>query len=186
MMELDRSTRARLTTGIVLLMVLGAGGVLGVALDRQLRAGDVALEQAGRPEGRSGMDGRGRVYDPRSRDPARDSAGGRGSSPRGGTMIVDRVGLSETQKAKVDSIVGYYRGQMRALHEEFDEAYSTRYRDLNRMVREEVRAVLTDAQRTTYDSLQAVWTQRRQERQLDSISGGGDGRSGTGGQRNQP
>jgi len=96
-------------------------------------------------------------------------------------MIVDQVGLSEVQKARVDSIVGYFRGQMRALHEEFDEAYSTRYQELNRMVREEVRAVLTDEQRIVYDSLQAVWIQRRQERQQDSIPGDARGHPGGGG-----
>ena len=101
-------------------------------------------------------------------------------------MIIDQVGLSEAQKEKVDSIVRYFRGEMGVLHEEFDEAYTTRYRELNRMAREEVRAVLSEEQKTAYDSLQAAWMQRRQERRQDSISGEDAGRSGTGGQRNKP
>jgi hypothetical protein len=91
-------------------------------------------------------------------------------------MVLDQVGLSENQKEKVDSIVGYFRSQMRALHDEFDEAYNTRYRDLNRQVREEVRGVMTEEQRLTYDSLQADWARRRQERREDSISGKGEDR----------
>jgi hypothetical protein len=91
-------------------------------------------------------------------------------------MIVDQVGLSEAQKIQVDSIVGFYRGQMRALHEEFDEAYSARYRDLNREAREEVRTVLTEEQRVVYDSLQADWQRRREERRQESPSGTDEGR----------
>jgi Spy/CpxP family protein refolding chaperone len=93
-------------------------------------------------------------------------------------MIVDQVGLSEVQKEQVDSIVGFYRGQMRALHEEFDEAYMTRYRELNQQARDEVRAVLTEEQRMAYDSLQAEWALRRQERRDSASESGGD--------RNQP
>jgi len=185
-MTLERSTRARFTTALVLLMVLGSGVVLGVALDRRLQARTMAGEEVQRPDGRPGMDGRTRGFDPRSRDSSRGSDQARDSSSRRPPMIIDQVGLSEAQKEKVDSIVGYFRGQMGALHEEFDEAYTTRYRELNRMAREEVRAVLSEEQKTAYDSLQAAWMQRRQERRQDSISGEGDGGRGTGGQRNKP
>jgi len=185
-MTLERSTRARLTTALVLLLVLGSGVVLGVALDRRIEARDVAGEEGRRPDGRMGMDGRTRGFDPRSRDSSRDPAQARDSSSHRPHMIIDQVGLSDAQKEKVDSIVGYFRGQMRALHTEFDEAYSSRYLELNRMAREEVRAVLSEAQKTAYDSLQAAWMQRRQERRQDSISGEDAERSGTGGQRNKP
>ena len=185
-MSLERSTRARLTTAFVLFLVLGAGMVLGVALDRRLESGSVASEETGRPDGRPSPDGRPRGFDPRSRDPSRESSQNRGSSPRGSSLLVEQVGLSEVQREKVDSIVGYYRTQMSTLHQEFDQAYSTRFRELNRLVREEVRAVLTDDQRTVYDSLQADWARRRQERREDSISGEGNERPGTAGQRNIP
>ena len=86
-------------------------------------------------------------------------------------MITDQLGLSEVQKENVDSIVGYFRDQMKALHDEFDEAYSSRYRELNRQVRDAVRAVMTEDQLVAYDSLRTEWDRRRQERRQDSISG---------------
>ena len=175
-MTLERSTRARITTALVLTLVLSAGVVLGVALDRKLEARSVAGEEFRRPDGPPGMD-RGRGFDPqRSRDPSRPPSEPRDSTRRRPPMVLDQVGLSDVQKEQVDSIVGYFRGQMRALHEEFDEAYATRYRELNRQAREEVRGVMTEDQRLVYDSLQAEWARRRAERREDSISGRGDGR----------
>lgn len=174
-MTLERSTRTRLTTAIVLFLFLGAGVVLGVALDRQLEARGIIGEGARSPDGRRGGDDRRRGFDPRPRDSSRSPSETRDSTRRRPSMIVDQVGLSEVQKEQVDSIVSYFRGQMRALHDEFDEAYMTRYRELNQKAREEVRAVLTDEQRMAYDSLMAEWAQRRQERE-DSLSELGQGR----------
>lgn len=175
-MTLERSTRARLTTALVLSLVLSAGVVLGVALDRKLESRDVAGEEFRRSDGPPGTD-RGRGFDSqRPRDPSRDPSEPRDSTHRRPPMVLDQVGLSEDQKERVDSIVGYFRGQMRALHDEFDEAYSTRYRELNQKAREEVRGVMTEDQRLMYDSLQAEWARRRQERKEDSISGRGDSR----------
>jgi hypothetical protein len=176
-MTLQRSTRARLTTGLVLLLVLASGVVLGIALDRQLDARGVIGEESGRPDGRPGMDGRSRGFDSRSRDSSRDPSESRGSSQRGSSLIVEQVGLSEAQQVQVDSIVGYFRTQMRNLHSEFDEAYTNRFQELNQTVRAEVRAILTTEQRTVYDSLQADWQRRRQDHQ-DSITS-------SGGQRNE-
>ncbi len=177
-MTLERSTRARLTTALVLFLVLGSGVALGVALDRQLEARGITGAEANRPGGRPGTNDRRRGFDPRSWDSSRGPSEGRDSTRRRPPMIVDQVGLSEVQKEQVDSIVGFYRGQMRALHEEFDEAYMTRYRELNQQARDEVRAVLTEEQRMAYDSLQAEWALRRQERRDSASESGGD--------RNQP
>jgi hypothetical protein len=175
-MTLERSTRARLTTALVLTLVLSAGVVLGVALDRKLGARTVAGEEFSGPDGQRGMD-RGRGFDSqRSRDPSRPPSEPRDSTHRRPPMILDQLGLSDAQKEKVDSIVGYFRGQMSALHDEFDEAYSTRYGELNRQVREEVRGVMTEGQLMAYDSLRAEWDRHRQERREDSISGKGEGR----------
>ncbi|NNM05808.1 MAG: hypothetical protein HKO65_12030 [Gemmatimonadetes bacterium] len=174
-MTVARSVKARVTTGIVLALVLGAGVVLGVALDRFLEARATPSGDAdGRDGRRQGPDGRRWGFDSRGRE-SRGPSEGRDSTRRRPTMIVDQVGLAANQKEQVDSIVGYYRTQMRVLHEEFDEAYMTRYRELNRLAREDVRAVLTDEQRTAYDSLMAEWAQRRQERQ-DSAAKAGGGR----------
>jgi hypothetical protein len=192
-MTLERTTKARLTTATVLLLVLGAGVVLGVALDRQLEARRLASQETRRPDGRPGMDARSRGFDSRSRDSSRDSSQARDPSQRRPSLIVEQVGLSDLQKEQVDSIVGYYRAQMRDLHEEFNEAYMDRYRELSRKSREDVMAILTVEQRTVYDSLRAEWEIRRQEWRQDSIpgnegegSGSGEGWPGNGGQRHEP
>ena len=175
-MTLERSTRARLTTALVLALVLSSGVILGVALDRSLESRTVARQEFRRPDGPPGMD-RSRGFDSqRLRDSSRPPSEPRDSTRRRPPMVLDQVGLSDAQKEQVDSIVGYFRGQMRDLHEEFDEAYATRYRELNRQARQEVRGVMTEDQRLVYDSLQAEWSRRRQERREDSISGKVDGR----------
>jgi hypothetical protein len=81
---------------------------------------------------------------------------------------VEQVGLSEGQLQQVDSIMRYYRDQMRALHEEFDEAYSSRYRELQAASREAVRGVLTTEQVVVYDSIRGEWRQRWEESRQDT------------------
>jgi hypothetical protein len=91
--------------------------------------------------------------------------------------LVEQVGLSETQVEQVDSVMRYYRGEMRALHEEFDQAYSSRYRELQTASREAVRAILTVEQLVVYDSIRAEWRERWEGNRLDSVGGGERGRS---------
>lgn len=153
-MSVERGTRTRLATVFILFLVLVAGAVLGVALDRMVIGQDIAaLESAGEgaAEGASG-----------SR---------RGQSPSQRRLIVEQVGLSEMQKTQVDSIVSHYRQEMRVLAEELKEredelreAYFPRYRDLLDGTREEIKGVLTPAQRMEYDSLLAEHDRRIEER----------------------
>lgn len=168
-MTMDQGKRARFVTALVLLSVLGAGVIIGVALDRRLEATESGRERlrdvnGGRSssERRWGNDARGR--DSSQVTEARDSARRRPS------LFFDQVGLTEEQMNKVDSIVGYFRAQMRALHEELDEVYNTRVRELNQAARTEVRAVLSADQLIVYDSIRADWERRRQERRQDSTS----------------
>ncbi len=173
-MTLQRSTRARLTTGIVLTLVLGAGVVLGVALDRQLEARAAAESEGFRRDGgRPGPDGRRWGPDQRGKNPERGPGEGRDSTRRRPSLIVEEVGLTEGQRAQADSIYWHYRAQMRALHEEFDEAYSTRYREIMAQSREDMLGILTPDQRVVYDSLLVVWERRRQERQDSSSTNTG-------------
>jgi hypothetical protein len=58
---------------------------------------------------------------------------------------------------------------MRALHEEFDAAYMSRYTEILEMTRNAIRAVLDDAQRAAYDSLLVEFDARMQQRRRDSI-----------------
>jgi len=76
---------------------------------------------------------------------------------------------------QVDSIVGYYRTQMRDLHDEFDEAYNSRYREIMAKSREEILRILTAEQRVAYDSLLVEMRARREGSRRDSTEGSGDG-----------
>jgi Spy/CpxP family protein refolding chaperone len=175
-MSLDRVTRTRLTTAVVLLLVLGSGIVLGVALDRELeaRADRARWSNQERPEGRD------RGFDPRSRGPSMDSPSDRSGPNRRPPLLVEQVGLTEEQHQKIDSIVDYYGAQMRDLHDEFDEAFNTRFREIMTITRDEIKAVLTPEQSVAYDSIRAEWSRRREERRQDSASARGDGGKGPG------
>ena len=172
-MSLARSTRARLTTAIILVLVLGAGVVSGMALDRGLQERSRTAEGFRRSGGRSGMDGRSRGFESRPGEPPRDpSRPGDSLQPRP-PLIVEQVGLSEEQRMQADSIFWFYRSQMRVLHEEFDSAYTSRYRGIMAESREAMLGILTEEQRVRYDSLLVEMSRRRQERRQDSVSGSG-------------
>jgi len=177
-MSLDRSTRARLTTAFVLLLVLASGVVLGMALDRQLEARGVRGEESWRPQGRSGGEGRARGFDSWGGDSLRDSAQSRDPAQRRPSLMVEQVGLSDEQREKVDSIIQYYRGQMRTLHTEFNESYTTHFNEITQKTRDEIKAILTVEQQVAYDSLLVEWDRRRESRSRDSISNIGGGRNG--------
>ncbi len=173
-MPVERSVRARLTTAMVLLLFLVAGMVLGVALERRLEARAVSAESVGErgderiERERETVTERDRRPGDRSRDP----------SPRRRSLLVEQVGLSEDQKESVDSIVGYYRERMRALHEEFDAVYSSRYAEILDYTRSAIRGVLDESQRAAYDSLLMEFDSRMEQRRRDSIGDGGDDRHG--------
>ncbi len=161
-MSLDRSVRTRLFTALVLLLVLGSGFVMGMALDRQLLEGGLTGGEA------LGSGGRGPGSENRRREPPPPD-----SANRGRPLLVEQVGLSEEQKTRVDSIVAFYQDRMRTLHEEFDEAYSTRYREILAETRDSLRRVLTDQQRAAYDSILVAYDRRMEERrQRDSLGSG--------------
>ena len=169
-MSMEKGTRTRLTTILILLLVLVAGAVLGVAVDRRLE-GKAAPSVAGESEmergGTSGESGEGR--------------GEAGEPSRRRRLIVEQVGLSEDQKTRVDSIVDRYRQEMRDLQEELQAelraAYTPRYRELLEQTRAEIKGVLSPDQVVAYDSLLAERAQRR-EQHRDSVPGSrGGGRS---------
>lgn len=168
-MSLEPGTKARFTTALVLLMVFGAGGILGVALDRQWRSGEEAGDPTRASWDRGRREGPGRDYDPRFGDSPRNRPPGGDSARRRPPMIVDQVGLSERQKEQVDSIVDHFGREMRALHREFDTVYSARYREITETTRSEIRGILTEGQRFVYDSLLVEWENRRRDRRDDSI-----------------
>ncbi|MFC1791681.1 hypothetical protein ACFL0I_04355 [Gemmatimonadota bacterium] len=161
-MTLERKAKTRLTTALVLLLVLGTGGVLGAALDRQLVERSKAGEEVRRDSPEAGAERRGRESGDRSR--------GEGVERRG-TLLVEQVGLSELQKTQVDSVVAFYRREMRTLHEESNRDYMNRSRDLVENTRNDLRSLLTSEQQAMYDSLLAESDARWSQRRGDSVPG---------------
>lgn len=164
-MSLEKATRTRLATVLILLLVLLTGSVLGIALDRRLESRAVASEGGPSGEATAGE---------------RTGRGGEAATPSPGRrrLIVEQVGLTDVQKTRVDSIVSHYRQQMRDLQEELQKeletAYTPRYRSLLEETRSEIKGVLTSEQRLVYDSLLAEHDRRRAERRArDSISDSG-------------
>jgi len=163
-MSMEKGTRTRLATALILFLVLTTGSVLGIAVDRRLEArgasgGEVAPEEDGR-----------RSRGTRSAGEGEDSSSGSRSS-----LLVEQVGLSQDQQAQVDSIVAHYRQKMRELQDELQDelrqAYQPRYRGLLEETRQDLRAVLTPDQQMAYDSLLVEHDRRREERRRqDSIS----------------
>lgn len=161
-MPLGRDTRARLFAVLLLLLVLAAGFAMGFAVHRTVRAEDPAGEETEAFEGRSG-----REY------PRGDEGDRRRGERDHRRLIVEQVGLSAEQKAKVDSIVAFHRERMEALSQEFQEAYAPRYRAVLEETRSSIKDVLTPEQRTAYDSLLNRWDRRWEERrQRDSTKDG--------------
>jgi hypothetical protein len=161
-MTMERSNRARLTTAFILFLLLAVGFALGVAVNRTLMAGGVGEEELGTGDREADW-----------RRPGGEDEGERGDRKDRGRsrLIVEEVGLSESQKATVDSIVAFHRERMRELHEEFEEAYIPRYRAVIEETRESIKTILTPEQRTAYDSLLARHDRRREEWDRDRREG---------------
>lgn len=138
---MEKTSRTRLVTGLVLLLVFGAGVLLGVAVDRSLAA---PVEEVERTGGRADDDER------RRRGP-----------------MYEQVDPSEEQKILIDSIVRDHREAMKALHAEFRAAYNPRYDALITQTREAIKSALTPEQAQAYDSLVADFERRRSERSPD-------------------
>jgi len=168
-MSMEKGTRTRLTTVLILFLVLAAGSVLGVAVDRRLegRAAPPVARERGVERG----------------DPSGGNAegGGEAGEPtRRRRLIVEQVGLSEDQKVRIDSIVDRYRQDMRDLQDELQAelraAYTPRYRELLEQTRTEIKGVLSADQVVAYDSLLAERAQRREQHRASVPGSRGAGR----------
>ena len=136
---MERILRTRLLTGVVLAVVLGAGVLLGLALDRSLTTAPTAeVAEASSPQATADQ------------------------SPR--HALYEQVGTTAQQKVLIDSIVGEYRSAMKALHAEFRAAYNPRYEALIAGARASIKEVLTPEQAVKYDSVVAEYERRRAER----------------------
>jgi len=132
---MEKGPRTRLVTALVLVAVFGSGLMIGVAVEDERAAG-----------------------------PADESAATEAAATEERRVPMwEQVGPNETQKASIDSIVRDYRGAMKSLHREFDEAYSPRYHALLSETRDAIKSVLSTEQGAEYDSLLAAWDRRRDE-----------------------
>jgi len=135
--------RARLATLAVLLLVFGVGVLAGIAGDRfvQRQATDL---MAGVPQ----ADGE---------DPSAAESTSEEESSTRDRWIIHRVDLSADQRMAVDSVLGYYRAQVRALTDDYNDAYWSAVES----TRDELREILREEQRITYDSLLVENDRRR-------------------------
>lgn len=97
-------------------------------------------------------------------------------------LIVHEVGITESQEARVDSIVDLHRDRIRDLRREMESEYDPRFRQLRREMESEydprfqdvlletrgsIRSLLTPEQAVRYDSLLAEHDRKEAERKRD-------------------
>ncbi len=132
---MGKAMKTRLATLGILVLVLAAGFLLGLAWERRLIA---SPPEAAAPAGTEDEDGK----------------------PKERTLIIDRVGLSPEQRVLVDSIVEHHRELMTVLQAD----YRPRYWALIDTTREAIKSVLDPAQAAMYDSLLAANDRKRRDR----------------------
>ena len=132
---MDNRPRTRLVTAAMLAVVFASGLTIGFAVDRNRAAGPGDEVTSEETE----------------------------TTEARRVPMWEQVGPNEMQKASIDSIVRDYRGAMKSLHREFDEAYSPRYQALLIETREAIKSVFDLEQRAMYDSLLVDWDRRREE-----------------------
>jgi hypothetical protein len=96
---------------------------------------------------------------------AQDNAG-RGNRPNMSAMLFKDITLSPAQQAKADSISSKYREQMQALRAGGGDQQEMRAksRELNEKQRDELKALLTDDQKKTFDKNYEDMRQQMQNR----------------------
>lgn len=84
---------------------------------------------------------------------ARAQDQGRGNRPNMAAVLLKDITLTPAQQAKVDSINTKYRDQMQALRSEGGDrdAMMQKRRDLMEKQRDEIKGILTDDQKKTFD-----------------------------------
>ena len=99
----------------------------------------------------------------RAQDPQQQS---RGNRPNMAAMLFKDMTLSPVQQAKADSITGKYREQMQALRAAGGDQQEmrTKNRELQEKQRDELKAILTDDQKKTFDKNFEDMRQARENR----------------------
>ena len=99
----------------------------------------------------------------RAQDPQQQS---RGNRPNMAAMLFKDITLTPVQQAKADSITGKYREQMQALRAAGGDQQEmrTKNRELQEKQRDELKAILTDDQKKTFDKNFEDMQQARENR----------------------
>ncbi len=134
---MSREVRTRLVTLGVLALIFGLGVLVGVVADRTVE-GARARSVADEPKV---------VTDPESDEQPAEEEGVSSEGRR--RLLIHQVDLSDDQRVFVDSVVGFYRAEVRAL----SESYDTAYRDAVQATRDALRGILDPLQRARYDAL---------------------------------
>ena len=92
--------------------------------------------------------------------------GGRGNRPNMSAMLFKDITLSPAQQAKADSIQAKYREQMQTLRSSGGDPQEMRAkgRELNEKQRDELKSILTDDQKKTFDKNVEDMRQQMQNR----------------------
>lgn len=158
-MTMEGRSRTRLASFGILLVVLAAGFLMGLAWERQTGDESTGVDEASAP------------------DSTRGRRSARGGS--GGQLIIYQVEMTPEQKTLVDSIVEHYRTAAEALQEEY-RAHSEelqrearremfqQYRELVSETTASIKTQLTSEQVVVYDSLLAEHDRRRTGARQDS------------------
>jgi hypothetical protein len=138
--------RARLATAGVLALVFGVGALAGIAGDRMLerRTSDLLAGVPPTPT---------EVEEVEADEPAEPEVS---SAPRS-RWLIHQVDLTESQRVAVDSVLTFYRAQVRELTDVYNDAYWSAVQS----TRDELRSILEEEQRVRYDSLLVENDRRR-------------------------
>ena len=135
---MERLTRTRLITVLLLTVVFGSGVLLGLAADSSLVAEQPSASGATGSE----------VSAPAAPEVER-------------RYIYQEVGPNEMQLARIDSVVAKHRARRDALDAETKARYDEARRRILLDTREGIMAVLTPEQAAEYERLLGEWESRR-------------------------
>jgi Spy/CpxP family protein refolding chaperone len=143
-MAMVSGLKARLVTTIVLALVFGSGVTTGLAWDR-------APEEA-----RTGEQGQAEAQGGEQEAREHGDRSDRGQRP----LLVEQVGLTAEQKARVYEIVEDSRQRMRSLEKDT----RPQYRAIIEETRTAIKEVLTTEQRAEYETILSERDREREER----------------------
>ena len=154
----------RLTPLLLVLVGFGAGVLAShLAPARRMHRGESGRSRSEASEGRSRRGGGTGDRDRSPRSDARsDARSGEERSRRFREQLVRHLELSEDQQAQINAFIEVNRTEARAF---WDETHA-RYRELRLRFREQIREILTESQRETFDS----WNERRERNDRGAAS----------------